>query len=31
MKTNHHIYDYVFTDSQNEREFVEGAGYGNGY
>ena len=22
VKTNHHIYDYVFTDSKNEREFV---------
>ena len=23
MKTNRHIYDYVFTDSKNEREFVK--------
>jgi type III restriction enzyme len=23
MRTNHHIYDYVFTDSTNERKFVE--------
>ncbi|MGE0920155.1 type III restriction-modification system endonuclease [Trichlorobacter lovleyi] len=22
VKTNHHVYDYVFTDSKNEREFV---------
>ena len=22
VKANHHIYDYVFTDSKNEREFV---------
>jgi type III restriction enzyme len=22
VKTSHHIYDYVFTDSKNEREFV---------
>ena len=22
VKTNHHIYDYVFTDSKNERDFV---------
>jgi type III restriction enzyme len=23
VRTNHHIYDYVFTDSTNERKFVE--------
>lgn len=23
VRTNHHIYDYVFTDSKNERTFVE--------
>jgi type III restriction enzyme len=23
VKTNHHIYDYVFTDSQIERDFLE--------
>jgi len=23
VKANHHIYDYVFTDSKNEREFVK--------
>lgn len=22
VKANHHIYDYVFTDSKNERDFV---------
>ncbi|MBP7953692.1 MAG: hypothetical protein KAZ14_00825, partial [Nitrosomonas sp.] len=23
VKANHHVYDYVFTDSQNERNFVK--------